>query len=182
MSRRYNHHTLMTTRTTGKVISFGPLLLAGIATSLLLEFMGEVYPDWIANPLCFRYLGCNAGFLGYDALIHFCSGIAETLTLFWAAANFSKFDMFRSASLAQSVVYMLGIIGLISIGWELIEFSYDGIRMVFFHINLLVPNTLSQPSNADTVGDLVCGLVGALFTLVAVIKSDRTLLLDESPR
>ncbi len=168
--------TASTNRSEQKVLSFGPLLLSIISIFLILEFIGEIYPDWIANSLCFRVIGCNAGFFGYDALLHCVSGIAETLTLFWMAERYSRFNVFHSSSIVRSAIMILGIVALLSITWEFIEFSYDSVRMAVFHMNLLSPNTLSQPTNADTIGDIALGLLGSALTLLLMMRFDPSLL------
>ena len=65
---------------------------------------------------------------------------------------------------------MLGLVALVSVLWEIFEFSYDSFRIYVLHHDLLQPvNHLTQPSNADTMGDLIFGLVGASVVL-ALLK------------
>jgi hypothetical protein len=52
---------------------------------------------------------------------------------------------------------------LIGFLWEFVEFSCDHYRILVLHINIISPNTLYQPTNDDTMGDLSAEVVGALL-------------------
>ena len=158
-----------------EILAFGPWLLAASVVFLVFEFTGAIYPNWMANPLCFRIIGCNAGFFGYDSLVHGVSGIAETLTIFWAAERFPRFNVFHSSSLSLSALMVLGIVSLASVSWELIEFFWDTVLVVVPYINLIV---LNQPSAADTIGDTSLGLFGSIVTLALLARFAPSLMLN----
>lgn len=129
------------------------------------DFVGGYFFSWLNNSKCFTYLGCNAGFFGYDALVHFFSGMTEAVFIFWLAEKSQKFN-FLHKSFWKNAIIIISIVALLGIGWEIIEFSYDQIRTHVLHQNLLDPNRLVQPNNIDTMGDLISTLIGALVILV----------------
>jgi hypothetical protein len=110
--------------------------------------VGNRFFGFMSDATCFHYLGCNAGFFGYDALTHFVCGIVIALGL---------------KDKTKNLLELLAYAALIGVCWEILEFGYDHFRMVVLHMNLTNPNTLSQPSNVDTMGDLIFGLLGTFF-------------------
>jgi hypothetical protein len=124
-----------------------PPFYYSLGTFGVLEFLGDIYPGFINNAYCYPLLGCNAGFFGYDAAVHWVSGTVIGLGLLWL--NRRSAWKFALASLA------------VALGWEFLEWSYDTIRRVAFHMDLLHPaNILTQPTPIDTLGDMAMGLLG----------------------
>ncbi len=123
------------------------------------------------NDRCFPVLGCNAGFFGYDALVHFIAGIAFAFTVVWLGDAYPRFRVV-SVNFWKGVVIVIAICVLIETGWEIWEFGIDHVRMDVFHENLTVPNRLWQPSNSDTMGDETANLLGgaAAIALLALFK------------
>ncbi len=139
------------------------LLIVSTAIFLVLVIIGDYGPHLMANNLCYKYLGCNAGFFGYDVLVHFFSGMTEVVFILWLARGSAYYDIFHNNGFWKNFLILMGICALIGVSWEIVEFSYDHFRMDVLHMNLIHPNLLAQPSNADTMGDLTMGLIGAAF-------------------
>lgn len=125
------------------------------------------------NSLCFAYLGCNMGFFGYDALVHFTSGLAIGSGMVWLFRRSSKGKAGSAFFTSQdqfwkTLLFILGVAAFIGVFWETLEYIYDYVRIVFLHMNILHPNQASQASNSDTMGDLVFGLFGALVAAISI--------------
>jgi hypothetical protein len=152
------------------------LLIISASIFALFEFVDGHLFGLMNNALCFKYLGCNAGFFGYDAIAHFASGIIEIIFILWLAKKTSRFNFLHN-NFWKSVLILMAIVALIGVGWEILEFVGDHVRMYVFHEDLLRPaNRLFQPSNSDTVGDLTFGLLGATITILILGLIDRALL------
>jgi hypothetical protein len=128
-------------------------------------FLGNIWPGWIDNSLCFKYLGCNEGFFGYDALIHLLGGILLAALIIFLAGKLPSLNFFQSSGLWKNIVILTSLVILIEVVWELGEFGLDRFRFYLLHLKLLHPNILSQSSSSDTMGDLFFSLVGAMITL-----------------
>lgn len=138
------------------------------AVTLSAFIVGAIAGRWLMpNELCFRYLGCNAGFFGFDALLHFTAGVAESALIIWLAL-FPKTRMFElRSSLWKNALILIALVALLSIGWEILEYNHDHIlrsyawfrAMAFVH-----PMFQAQPSLSDTMGDLTVTLIGGLLT------------------
>lgn len=153
-----------------KTSRLGALLITSASAWGLVWFVNGNLFGWMDNSLCFKYLGCNAGFFGYDALVHFFGGMMETIFILWLAKKSPKFNFFLSQRLRKNFIILFALIALLSVGWEFMEFGYDRARMDVFHEDLLHPtNRLRQASNSDTMGDLFFGLFGAAV-MIAVLK------------
>ena len=147
----------------------GVLVLCVILIFLFAVFVVGDWFGWIGNSQCFQYLGCNIGFFGYDALTHFLGGTVEVSLILWLMIRFPRVNIFHE-NFWKNFVILLALVALIGVGWEILEFSYDHIRIFLLHDNLLNPNRLFQPSNRDTIGDLTFGLLGALV-MIGILKS-----------
>lgn len=128
-----------------------------------LIFFGDFWTGLMYNGLCFRYLGCNIGFFGYDAVVHFFSGILEAIFLIWLCHKFPKTNILHEDSVWKNIVVLIAFVALLAVTWELLEFSADHFRMYILHENLTNPNILAQPNNSDTMGDFTFGLSGAFL-------------------
>jgi len=136
------------------------------------DYFGQVWPRWEANDLCFRYLGCNAGFFGYDALVHFFFGITAAFGLMGIFESWPKLSLFHKTLRHplrnwKNVLIVILFVAAISYFWEILECSTDAYRMYFLHLDLLHPkNILAQPSDFDTMGDMTCAVVGSFIALI----------------
>ncbi len=142
----------------------GIVLMVLLPIYIFALLSGDFWFHLMSNDKCYTYLGCNAGFFGYDALVHFLSGIIIAVSLLLIRHYYPEAAAFSHKKWMQALVIM-GIAALIGVVWEILEFSYDHFRMDILHINLIYPNLLAQPSNSDTMGDLTFGLLGVLITL-----------------
>jgi cation transport ATPase len=146
------------TRTLGSlVIIFAIIFSFGVAG-------GHIW-HWMSNEVCYRYIGCNVGFFGYDAIVHLFGGVLIVLTLLWLMRRYPSLNVLRNDNFSENFLILLAIVALVGIGWEIMEFSFDHWRTVILNENLLNPNTMAQPSNSDTMGDLVFGLFGGALTI-----------------
>ncbi|MBI4085951.1 MAG: hypothetical protein HY433_01760 [Candidatus Liptonbacteria bacterium] len=162
---------------TQKTSRLGGLLITSTSAWGFVWFVNGNLVGWMENSLCFKYLGCNVGFFGYDALVHFLAGIMEAVFILWLAKKFPKFDFFSQPNtdsplteknFLKNAVTLIALVALLSIGWEFLEFGYDQARINVFHHDLLYPtNSLRQAGNADTMGDLFFSLLGAAIMTVA---------------
>jgi hypothetical protein len=142
-----------------------------IATSIFLlvcifgEGMGGSFGS---NPSCYKYLGCTTGFFGYDAIEHFLFGIAAVGILVWFFMKFPKYSLLHTERW-KNILTVVALIILVSVIWEFIECAHDYFRIEVLHqllINFrLHINSLDQPTNLDTMGDLFFSLFGSLTGL-----------------
>jgi len=147
------------------------------AAYIVFEFFADAWTYWIDNALCFRYLGCNAGFFGYDAAVHFLAGVFEAVLLVWLCQRFPRFCVLHEDSIRKNILVIVSLVVLLTLGWELWEFSVDHLRMDVLGENLSNPNVLGQPSGSDTMGDFAFGAVGALVGALVVKRVDPASLL-----
>ncbi len=147
-------------------ITIGLFILLEFVIAHALRFDGK---DLMHNDLCFKYLGCNAGFFGYDALVHLTSGIFEAPILIWLYEKYYNIGLFHDLKrhdFLRNLVILIALITLICFGWEMVEFLYDQFRMDILHQTLFIPghlNNLVQPSDTDTMGDITFGMLGGII-------------------
>ena len=110
----------------------------------------------------FSTFGCNVGFFGYDAGVHFVSGVAEATLIVWLMRRFSSLSLFHDR-FWKNFLMIVAIVALVGCLWEIGEFGRDQFRMGVLHENLTSPNTLDQPNNNDTMGDLTFSILGAVI-------------------
>ncbi|HEU5114353.1 MAG TPA: hypothetical protein VFT82_01145 [Candidatus Paceibacterota bacterium] len=115
------------------------------------------------NALCYPYLGCNIGFFGYDALLHFVSGMMEVAGLVWLGLRYRLYSF--QDRFWKNAVFLIALIALIAVSWEFVEFAYDHFRMDILHTNLTNPNQMAQASNSDTMGDIFFSMLGSAITI-----------------
>jgi len=117
------------------------------------------------NSDCYPYLGCSAGFFGYDAIEHFLFGFTTVWIIVWLCGKFPKYSILNE-QYWKTALTLVAIFALIGVCWEIIEYSRDSFFINVMHQTLinvrLHTNHLLQPSNSDTMGDLVFGLIGAI--------------------
>ncbi len=134
------------------------------AAFVTLEFILGYGLGFMKNTQCFRYFGCNAGFFGYDALVHFTGSILEIAIVMWIMEKYPRTNLLTN-NFWKNLLLLVAIEALLGISWELLELSFDQLRIYVLHMNLLFPtNHLAQASNTDTMGDLSFGILGALYS------------------
>ena len=159
-----------------KTSRLGGLLITSTSAWGFVWFVNGNLIGWMENSICFKYLGCNAGFFGYDALVHFLAGMMEAVFILWLAKKFPKFN-FLQRSFWKNAIILIALVTLLGVGWEFLEFGYDQARINLLHHDLLHPtNSLRQAGNTDTMGDLFFGLLGAAIIIAALGFSDRKYL------
>lgn len=121
-------------------------------------------PLLIDNVICFKYLGCNANFFGYDAIVHVLAGVVEVLFLLWLT-RYPAWD-FRHVAFLRTLMSLVGMVILASFAWELIEYCADLFRANILGENIVMPNTKAQATAADTMGDITVSTMGAAWTLL----------------
>lgn len=138
-----------------------------LALFAVLEFLGDLWPGYIANHYCLPLLGCNLGFFGYEGFMHFVSGVCVALGLVWAHER-----SYLPAPTARTMaLWSAGI----ALAWELCEWIYDLVRIYALHMDLLNPNRLAQPNFIDTAGDVVLALAGTALAFAYMgYKKRRT--------
>jgi len=147
-------------------------MLAGLSALLFLcvDVPGQWGPDLQDNALCFRYLGCNAGFGGYDALCHFLFGIAFALGIYWFCRRWPRYSILHEQYWKGALV-TLALVGLFAAVWECLEFTFDILAVIDLHhplTHLQELQFLAQPTNADTVGDMFYGMLGAICGIIVL--------------
>ncbi|MBX4209197.1 hypothetical protein KW799_00655 [Candidatus Parcubacteria bacterium] len=138
----------------------------------ILMSLGSKPFGWMRNAACLPHLGCNTGFFGYDALTHFVGGVALAIGLAWIIRRYPRLHIFHREFL-KNVFVILAVAALIGVLWELLEYGFDYVRIVFFHMNLASPNQMAQAGNSDTMGDLFFGLLGSFIAAAAMKAIDR---------
>lgn len=136
------------------------LLVFLLALFALLEFIIGAGFSWAAPDVCFRYIGCNRGFFGFDGITHAVSGAAEG-TIFAILVRGAR----RQRTLRRHL-FMLALFALcLAIGWELTEWFVDNLQLPLRYPELFFGTTAGyQLSRIDTFGDIVCtGSMAYLF-------------------
>lgn len=128
-------------------------------------FLGGIWPGWMHSSYCFKYLGCNAGFGGYDALVHFLGGITGAAFILWFIKKYPRWNILSGDALRDSFM-VIAIVALAGVSWEIIEFSIDHFRILVLHQDIVHLGHLLQPSNSDTMGDLVFDLLGGIIGII----------------
>ena len=148
---------------------FNIVTLALVIIFLITSFLGTNGPMLMTNDRCYQFLGCNSGFFGYDALVHFVSGTMDATLIVWLMRKFPSISLFHN-NFWKNLVVIISMVALIAFCWELFELSHDQFRMKFLHEDLVALNRLDQPSNDDTMGDITFSILGATITIF-VLKS-----------
>jgi hypothetical protein len=120
------------------------------------------------NGACYKYIGCTDGFFGYDAIEHFFYGVTGTCILAWIFETFPRYSMLHTERW-KSILAFITIVVFVSVLWEFGECAHDYFRVDILHESLvnfrLHIDSLDQPTNLDTMGDLAFGLLGAIVAL-----------------
>lgn len=152
----------------------GTLLVSISTIWALLTIGGEFVFTWAGNTACSKYLGCVSGFFGYDAFEHLFFGIAAALAILWLCARFPKYSILHEKRW-KAFLTVVAIVALIAVLWEILECAHDYFRIDvlgehLFNFRLHI-NTLDQPTNLDTMGDITFSLIGSIVGFFLTIIS-----------
>ena len=148
-------------------LTLSVLAVIFVTIFVIASILGNHGPTLMSNDKCFRFLGCNIGFFGYDAAVHFVSGIMDMTLIVWLMRKFSSLSLFQDR-FWKNFLITIAIVALLAFSWELFEFGHDQFRIKILHENITNPNTLDQPTNSDTMGDMTFSLIGAAITASAL--------------
>ncbi len=131
------------------------------------EFFADSFFWFIENSRCFHYLGCNAGFLGYDIVVHFFGGVFEAMLVVWIGEKYLHLNILHNRFWKNALIIVMAV-AFFAVIWELYEFILDNFAASF--LNHIPPsfNQLAQPGNGDTIGDMIFGILGALTGVLAL--------------
>ena len=136
-------------------------------------FFGEFIYFWAGNATCSKYLGCVAGFFGYDAFEHFFFGILCVLIIIWFCEHFPKYSVLTKTNW-KDVIIIISLVAFVAVFWEIVECAHDALRVDVLHESLrnfsLHLNLLDQPTNLDTMGDIVFSLLGSIVAICITKK------------
>ncbi len=148
--------------------SLGIVLLTLWLMWFFMTLMGEFMYAWGGNATCSVYIGCVAGFFGYDALEHLCSGAAMALTFIWLSLRYPTYSIIQH-NVWKTVLMIIATATFVAVLWEIGECAHDLVRLDVFHQPLynirLHVNLLDQPTNLDTMGDLIFNHIGSIIAL-----------------
>lgn len=112
------------------------------------------------------FLGCVVNLYNttewYDVLVHFCSGIFSFLVGLFIV---DKLDVGK-VSFVFKILFCLGIMALIALGWELFEYGAD----CFLDLNLQHSN---KTGVNDTMIDILVAFVGGILSSIGYYIRDN---------
>ena len=140
------------------------IIILWLISCILGHFFG-----WGANNLCYKYLGCNSGFFGYDTIEYFLFGVALIFILVCIFKKFPQYSMLNNIKNWKNILILITLVVFITLIWEFLKFFYDFFMTYILHQQLfnfrLHINYLAQPSNLNLMGNLAFSLLGSIFTL-----------------
>lgn len=102
----------------------------------------------------------------FSSVLHFLGGITAASLALWAWDRYVRIGLGGINPVALFLI-TLSAVALVGVVWEFFEFALDAGLFG-------TPHIISQPSVADTIGDLAIDLVGgAVFFGVARLQSKR---------
>jgi hypothetical protein len=161
-NKKHKRLTLLVWITIGIFLLLEIILGENIRTSNGLRLM--------QNGQCFKFLGCNNGFFGYDALVHFCAGIFEAPLIIWLFNKYYHINLFHKtggSNFWKNVFILIALLVLVAFSWETIELCVDQFRIQILHQVLVVYgqfNHLAQATNIDTMGDMFFSTLGGIIS------------------
>lgn len=150
----------------------GPIALFLLSVFILACTLGEgLGGSWGSNEACNKYLGCTSGFFGYDAVEHFIFGVAVVWIIVWLFQRFPQFSLLHNKRW-KNILIIIALVVFVGVIWEFLECAHDYFRLSILHQALLNwklhINSLDQPTNLDTMGDMFFGLLGSTLSLFFV--------------
>jgi hypothetical protein len=122
----------------------------------------------MANGVCYRFIGCNSGFFGYDMIVHLVSGIMDAALIVWLMGKFPQANLLHGRFWKDALI-IISLVALVAVSWEFCELSHDQFRMKVLGENMTTPNRLDQPTNDDTMGDMTFSIAGAALTACVIL-------------
>jgi hypothetical protein len=143
------------------------LSLASVTLWIIVNLIGKI-KDYDLNFYCSKIFGCTSSFFGYDALEHFTFGIVIIFLIVWICKSFPKYSIL-SDNVWKTIFALITFSVFISVLWEFGECVHDVFRLNILQehlINLkLHVDFLDQPTNLDTMGDMLFNLLGSILSL-----------------
>jgi len=148
-------------------------VLAILTTFLwFISFLLGLVFNWGLNNLCYKYLGCNSGFFGYDVVEYFLFGIAAVFVLVWIFKKFPKYSMLYNIKNWKNIIILIILVVFITLMWEFLKFAHDFFITYILHQQLfnfrIHINYLAQPSNLNLMGNLAFSILGSMIALFFV--------------
>ncbi|HZS42901.1 MAG TPA: hypothetical protein VFA52_01645 [Candidatus Paceibacterota bacterium] len=144
---------------------FGWMLVLFAGIYIIIQIYGAVEYAYVANADCHKYLGCGVEFFGYDAFEHFFSGLLFWFLILWLCQLFPKYSILHE-SRWKNFLILVSLSTLFFVLWEIGECLHDIFRLQIVHEPILSYNLrfnlLDQPTNLDTMGDLIFGLLSSI--------------------
>lgn len=142
------------------------LLVCLAALFAVAEFVLGHIAGYMAVDACFRYIGCNVSYFGYDGVVHWIAGLTIgviiLLVLLW---HYQKVPPPHKVWKTVSVIFLLAL--LVAIAWELVEYAADSLNIIILKP---INGSQYQLSTADTIGDIFVSTLGSLMSAVPILK------------
>lgn len=101
--------------------------------------------------------------VNYDTIMHFLSGIFEAFFGFYIL---KLLDVYDEKKIIYNILFILGFVSLISVSWEIFEFTSS----ILFKVD---PQNVLTTGVTDTMKDLIVALIGAIIVLVEYISDKK---------
>lgn len=107
----------------------------------------------------------------YDKIVHFASGALVAVVGQELFVLHERQNTKRQSSRWFQVLFLLGIVAIVALGWECYEFLYD--EICGGHMQELVKSGV-----ADTMWDMIASLIGGIICIFFIIKFSKISTLD----
>lgn len=102
----------------------------------------------------------------YDKIVHFASGVLVAVVGQELFALSTRHGSSPKPNRWFQVLFLLGCVALVTVGWECFEFLYD--TLCGGHMQELVKSGV-----ADTMWDMIASLVGGIICMIFIINTSR---------
>lgn len=143
---------------------------------IVFKFFEETVFNIANGSGCFGILGCDAGFFGYDGVVHFFAGLVETVGIVWIIYKHPQYNIFKKTFLKSSLI-VVGIVSLITILWESQEYIADLFEGSTIH-TIVYLGASAQSGLSDTMGDIILGFFGSVMGVGIIGYIDRQIFLQ----
>ncbi|MEX2411435.1 MAG: hypothetical protein WD607_08730 [Candidatus Paceibacterota bacterium] len=103
----------------------------------------------------------------YDTFLHLLGGFWGACIIIWLYKKFPKKTPFHKKVFSNPFIFVPLLMLLVGLGWELFEFI-----LVEYSIKAHGTSINLQPSNLDTLTDLISDFVGAFVAVFILDKKD----------
>ncbi len=107
----------------------------------------------------------------YDKIVHFASGALVAVVGQELFARHEHQDAKRQSPRWFQVLFLLGIVAIVALGWECYEFLYD--EICGGHMQELVKSGV-----ADTMWDMIASLIGGIICIFFITKFSKVSTLE----